>query len=166
MSTSDDDGCNTPSHTTLVSNTESVEGPLSSGIESSCPWPGCKYIIRETESKLVIALKDGGLDLYALPTKETVNYDLGLYWNCCMENEKMWLGFKNTVSAAYMGHSDRQSCWRFQATQLSHGERESFCARQHHDGGYVLLVKHGSGFLPMKAGGKAATELVVDNDRK
>ncbi|RAH49867.1 uncharacterized protein BO95DRAFT_479140 [Aspergillus brunneoviolaceus CBS 621.78] len=83
-----------------------------------------------------------------------------------MENEKMWLGFKNTVSAAYMGHSDLQSCWRFQATQLSHGERESFCTRQHHDGGYVLLVKQGSGFLPMNVGGKAGTELVVDNDRK
>ena len=78
----------------------------------------------------------------------------------------MWLGFKNTVSAAYIGHNDMQSGGRFQVNQLSHSERESFCARQHPDDGHVLLVKHGSGFLPMKAGGKAGTELVVDNDRK
>lgn len=155
MSTSDDDGCNTPSHTTLVSDTESVEGPLSSGIETSCPWPGCKYIIRETESKLVIALKDGGLDLYALPTKETVNYDLGLYWNCVEKNDG-WLGLKNTVSGGFIGLAKSPS---FNATNLDHTMRHSFCARQHPDGGYILLFNDTDDdtLVPMRASNEMLT---------
>ncbi|RAH49865.1 uncharacterized protein BO95DRAFT_479139 [Aspergillus brunneoviolaceus CBS 621.78] len=140
MSTSDDDGRTTPPHTTLASDTEAVEGSLTSSIEISCPWPGGKYIIRETESKLVIALKNGGLGLYALPTKETVDYDLGFYWNC-VENDKGWLGLRNTVSGGFIGLASVQSSKAkiSNATSLYHTMRHSFCARQHPDSGYVLL---------------------------
>ncbi|RAH87689.1 hypothetical protein BO86DRAFT_444579 [Aspergillus japonicus CBS 114.51] len=153
---------------TQTPHTISHERGIQTYKQSTCPWKGGTFIIHEPKSNLVIALSNGVLGLYPQReggSRDTANHDFGPYWKC-MENEARWLGFENTVSAAYIGHNNEMSCWRFAAKQLSHGDRESFCARQHPDGGYVLLVKYGSGFVPMRAGGKGGTELVLDNGQK
>ncbi|PYH85956.1 hypothetical protein BO82DRAFT_389102 [Aspergillus uvarum CBS 121591] len=117
---------------------------------------------------LVITWSNGVLGPYPQReggSRDTANHDFGPYWKC-MENEGMSLGFKNTVSATYIGSNNQISCWRVAAKRLSHRDWESFCARQHPDGGYVLLVKYGSGFVPMRNGGKGGTELVLHNGQK
>jgi hypothetical protein len=44
-----------------------------------------------------------------------------------------------------------------------HREKESFCMRGHPDGGYVLLLRQGYGFLPVQVDG--GIQLVTGTDR-
>lgn len=120
------------------------------------PWPGQSFIICDPKTNLVIALNNGNLGLSSQRTK---GYSEGIHWYC-VENNEMWLGFYNSISGAYIGHNNRN---QFIATARWHDAWEYFCAREHPDGGYLLLVKHWGGFLPMKVGEK--NDLVVDVGR-
>ncbi|KAJ1707633.1 hypothetical protein NYO67_10226 [Aspergillus flavus] len=185
----DEDGYNTPTHDTLshISNDEysaphntgnipeyintDFDLPSYSSMSDSrvgvCPWKGGTYIIRDPETKLVIALEKGILGLYpeASVVESIYQFGRGSHWHC-VENDSMWLGFYNAVSGTYIGHDNRKSNWRFQAKAERHDEWEWFCARQHPDGGHVLLVKHWGEFLPMRIGGKDNRELMVDAKRE
>ena len=44
-----------------------------------------------------------------------------------------------------------------------HRDHETFCVREHPNGGYILLVKQGKGFLPMQIEGD--TQLIVSTKR-
>lgn len=73
----------------------------------------------------------------------------------------MLLGFQNMVSGTFLGHNKKGE---FIAEARSHRDWESFCVREHPDGGYVLLVKQGSGFLPMRID-RDTEELVVSTNK-
>lgn len=157
--------CDTPTHTSdaedSTSDSISVGCPspiFDMGSLNASPWSGGLYIIRDPKSGLAIALKEGTLGLFP----DVYHRGSGGRWRC-VENDRLWLGFKNAVSGAYIGHNNRG---RFVAEEKSHDGWEWFCARQHPLGGHVLLVKHWSGFLPMKIGGEDNKELVVDTERK
>ncbi|KAJ5964189.1 uncharacterized protein N7479_004065 [Penicillium vulpinum] len=64
------------------------------------------------------------------------------------------------VSGTFIGHNNRG---QFIAEAKRHRDWESFCVREHPDGGYVLLVKQGSGFLPMRIHG--GTQIAVSTTR-
>jgi len=172
LSSLDGDGCNTPTHTSIPDTCLDSELPSYSSLNRAtvgvCPWKGATFIIRDPKTNLIIALKEGILGLYPQEKEHSggiYHYGRGSHWHC-VENEGVWLGFCNAVSGTYIGHDNNHSNWRFVAIGKRHAEWEYFCARQHPDGGYVLLVKHWGNFLPMKAGGKENTELVVDAKRE
>ena len=71
----------------------------------------------------------------------------------------MLLGFKKWFLAPLSGVTNKGE---FIAGTKLHRDYESFCIRQHADGGHILLVKQGSGFLPMQ---KRGTQLVVGTNR-
>ncbi|KAE8162814.1 hypothetical protein BDV40DRAFT_264471 [Aspergillus tamarii] len=186
---SDDGGFNTPTHDTVSHVSSDGYGvpqhdgnipqyispdaglPSYSSVSESilgvCPWKGGTYIIRDPKTKLVIALEKGVLGLYpeANEVESLYHYGRGSHWHC-VENDRMWLGFYNAVSGTYIGHDNRKNNWRFQAKAERHDEWEWFCARQHPDGGHILLVKHWNEFLPMRIGGKDGRELMVDAKRE
>jgi hypothetical protein len=65
------------------------------------------------------------------------------------------------VSETYIGHNGRG---KFYAKVTHHKEHEYFCARRHPDGGYLLLMRHGSKLWKMDIG-KDDNELVeTDNE--
>lgn len=82
----------------------------------------------------------------------------GIYWSC-VESDEMLLGFQNMVSGTFIGHNNKG---KFIAGAIFHRDWESFCVREHTDGGYVL-VKHGSGFLPMRI--DRGRQLVVSTNK-
>lgn len=163
-----DEGCNTPTHTSVSDAGLDSDLPSYSSLNrttaGTCPWKGGTFIIRDPETKLVIVLKEGVLGLCPQEKEhggDTYHYGRGSHWHC-VENEGMWLGFYNIVSGTYIGHNNTRSNWRFHAKARHHEEWEYFCVREHPDGGHVLLVKHWRNFLPMKVGGMENRELVVD----
>jgi hypothetical protein len=122
------------------------------------------HIIRDPKTGLAIVLKDGHLGLR--PEEEgygndIYNYGRGSHWHC-VENDEMWLGFRNSVSGTYIGHNNEK---KFVARAGKHREWEWFCVRQHPDGGHILLVRHWSGFRAMSVE-SATRELVVDENRE
>ncbi|CEL02073.1 hypothetical protein ASPCAL01648 [Aspergillus calidoustus] len=144
------------------------------------PHKDATFLIRDRATGLVIALEDGELGLHPdekSPTSSNTGgtdtdtdtgrqsgyqHSRGSHWRC-IENDELWLGFRNSVSREYIGHNgDVKGHWRFIAEKKHHESWEWFCAReQHPDGGHVLLVKHKSGFRAMRAGGEGGRELVV-----
>ncbi|KAJ5317492.1 hypothetical protein N7508_002000 [Penicillium antarcticum] len=151
--TTKDDRCDTP--------ISSVYGGASGRVTSlqpiiidpnSCPSEGRLFIIRDPNTELVIGLNEGILTL----VPERNGYVCGIYW-LCVESENMWLGFRNAISGTYIGHDNKR---KFIADKKWHRGHESFCVRQHPDGGHVMLVRWSNdGFLPMRVEGR--TELVV-----
>lgn len=136
----------------------------------SYPWNGGTYSIRDRESRLAITLKGDHLSLCPREEERIGNShhpDRSGLWNC-VEVESMWLGFYNDASGKFIGHGGgwwRE--WIFVAEAERHDQWRCFCARQHPDGGHILLVEHWHKFLPMALRGKKNRELVVDyEDRK
>ncbi|GAD93498.1 conserved hypothetical protein [Paecilomyces variotii No. 5] len=167
-STSDDQECNTP-RTSIPDGFPDSELPsypsLSRTRIGTCPWKGGTYIIRDPETKLVITLKEGVLGLCPEEkghphTAGSYHHGRGSHWKC-VENKGMWLGFYNSVSGTYIRHNNNKNNWQFDAKGERHDKWERFCAREHPDGGHILLVKHFEDFRPMKIGGKDNRELVV-----
>ncbi|PYH41606.1 uncharacterized protein BP01DRAFT_305439 [Aspergillus saccharolyticus JOP 1030-1] len=115
----------------------------------SCPCAGGKYLIRDMQSKLFIALNNGVLGLHTLPTDHPANYDLGPYWNC-VEKNNMWFGLKNTVSGGFITSNNFGGC---DAMDLNHEAKQSFCPRHQPDGGYVLLFRSGERLSPLSVVG-------------
>ncbi|OQD80392.1 hypothetical protein PENANT_c036G03790 [Penicillium antarcticum] len=127
-----DDRCDTP--------ISSVYGGASGRVTSlqpiiidpnSCPSEGRLFIIRDPNTELVIGLNEGILTL----VPERNGYVCGIYW-LCVESENMWLGFRNAISGTYIGHDNKR---KFIADKKWHRGHESFCVRQHPDGGHVML---------------------------
>ncbi|KAL2826756.1 hypothetical protein BJY01DRAFT_229559 [Aspergillus pseudoustus] len=188
----EDEICYTPSAATRTSSAEAhthlhspFDPPPNYAITSSsaasaptsavAPHPNATFIIRDRSTGLVIALKDGELGLH--PDEKSPSsgghitsyehqHGRGSHWHC-VENEDFWLGFRSSVSKQYIGHNNKKenNKWRFIAKADQHRGWEYFCAREHPEGGHVLLVKHYDGFRAMKVGGKDGRELLVV-DRK
>ncbi|KAJ5170239.1 uncharacterized protein N7500_003022 [Penicillium coprophilum] len=72
----------------------------------------------------------------------------------------MFLGFQNVISGTFIGHNNKN---KLIAEAKVHSDWESFCVRANPDGGYLLLVKQGRGFLPMRVDGD--NQLVVSTNR-
>ncbi|CRL26958.1 unnamed protein product [Penicillium camemberti] len=121
----------------------------------NCPWKDRSFVIRVPHTTLVIGLQKGSLRL--VPERRA--YRCGIYWSC-VESDEMLLGFQNMVSGTFIGHNNKG---KFIAEARFHRDWESFCVREHPDGGYVLLVKQGSGFLPMRI--DRGTHLVVSTNK-
>ncbi|KAL5333089.1 hypothetical protein BJX70DRAFT_79238 [Aspergillus crustosus] len=176
LSDSDGEECMTPTgtHTSIPSPSLNQLDPNDSAPPSYastratvgvCPQKNKTFIIRDPKTDLVVALKDGVLGLHP-DEKERTNTGIphhgrGSHWHC-VENDDLWLGFRSAVSGCYIGHNnEKNNNWRFIAEVKRHAGWEYFCAREHPEGGHVLLVKHNSGFRAMKAGGRNKRELVV-----
>lgn len=155
--TTEDGGCDTPTYSSVCggSTTSSPPRHLNTARSMDCPWKGRSFIIRDSNTSLVIGLQKGILRL----VPEHSERGCGIHWSC-VESDGMLLGFQNMVSGTFIGHNNRG---KLIAGAKLHRDWESFCVREHPDGGYLLLVKQGSGFLPMRIDG--GTELVVSNNR-
>jgi hypothetical protein len=89
----------------------------------------------------VIGLQKGILRL----VPERSGHGYGIYWSCVQSSE-MFLGFQNVVSGTFIECISN----RFIVEAKLHRESGYFCIRAHPDGGYIILAKHGFGFLPMQ----------------
>ncbi|KAL4993284.1 hypothetical protein BDV10DRAFT_198455 [Aspergillus recurvatus] len=118
---------------------------------ATCPYAGATFVIRHARTGRVISLQNGILSLHNADKA----HDGGSHWRC-VQSEDMWLGFKNAVSAGYIGHNRQLT-----ASAMLHVDSEKFCVRQHPCGGHLILLKYGSGFRPICAGGARGKELVV-----
>ncbi|KGO67110.1 Actin cross-linking [Penicillium italicum] len=155
--TTEDERCDTPIYSSVCdgSTVSSTSGHLTTARSRNCPWKGRSFVIRDPNTGLVIGLQYGILRLVS----EDSEHGCGIFWSC-VESDEMLLGFQNMVSGTFIGHNNKG---KLIAWAKSHRDWESFCVREHPDGGYVLLVKQGSGFLPMRIDG--GTQLVVSSDR-
>ncbi|KAJ5374141.1 hypothetical protein N7517_006147 [Penicillium concentricum] len=155
--TTEDGRCDTPTFSSVCG--ESIDNfPSRHSVATpsrNCPWKGRSYIIRDPATNLVIGLQKGILRL--MP--ERSGHGCGIYWSC-VESDHMFLGFQNLVSGTFIGHNNKN---KFIAEAKVLNDFESFCVRAHPDGGYLLLVKQGRGFLPMRVDG--GTRLVVSTNR-
>ncbi|KAL4781985.1 hypothetical protein BJX76DRAFT_306797 [Aspergillus varians] len=153
--------CNTPTDTSPPESYADPDHPPYLAPLAVPPEGGATFVIRDPQTGLVIALRNGMLSLR--PERQVHGFGLtgrGSHWHC-VENDELWLGFRNAVSGTYIGHDNKQSCWRFIADAKAHKPWEWFCARQHPGGGHMLLVRHNDGFRAMKIGGEQNRELIV-----
>ncbi|KAL3476596.1 hypothetical protein BJX99DRAFT_227672 [Aspergillus californicus] len=169
--TSDSDPeCYTPTHTSPPASIFDRERPLPSTRTPRmplpiCPRKGITFLIRDPLTGLVINLDDGILRLHpgqrGNGPSDTPHHGRDSHWHC-VENENLWLGFRNAVSGRYIGRNDdtKGKC-RFIVEAPRHDEWEWFCAREHPLGGHVLLVKVRKGFRAMKIGGDGGREVLV-----
>ncbi|KAL4966494.1 uncharacterized protein BDV14DRAFT_198949 [Aspergillus stella-maris] len=121
----------------------------------SCLHTNGTFIIRDRGIGFILALRNG------IPALRSPNMasDTSAHWRC-VENDDLWLGFKSVASGRYLGHNNRAE-WRLVARSEYHDNRELFCARQHPDGGSVLLVGRDGALRVVKAGEQEQKELVV-----
>ncbi|KAI1466271.1 uncharacterized protein F4812DRAFT_461241 [Daldinia caldariorum] len=124
-----------------------IESPCScsaqrAGAADTPPFPGSTYAIRECNTGRYITLVEG--ELRAL---QNVGDQGGWHWVCIETNG--WLGFRNPVSSTHIGHDTKHNYWAQYKHHLSH---ESFCARKHPDGGYVLLSRQDEELWKMSVG--------------
>jgi hypothetical protein len=128
------------------------------------PQPRKKFIIRESKTGLLIALKRGVLDLHFDPTQvydipgrpiahNTVATGAALKMRTCGSDSKMRsqehiLGAINNARHSF-------------AKAAPHRSWEQFCVRQHPDGGHALLARHKGGFRSMRVGGDGERLLIV-----
>ncbi|KAL3479606.1 hypothetical protein BJX99DRAFT_221922 [Aspergillus californicus] len=127
------------------------------------PRKDVTFIIRDPKTRCVITLRDGVLGLHPQERQQSGNSHYSPradHWHCVEDND-MWLGFRNAVSGTYLGHDSNAKKWRFRAEGKKHGGCQHFCVRQDPSGGHVLLVMNWTQFRAMKAGGVEGRELVV-----
>lgn len=161
----DEEECPTPTHTSVSSETIS-HPPLDMNetilYAGAAPWKSNKYIIRDPESKLVIALRNDVLGLFS----ERYYYGGAGRWRS-IENGHMWLGFRNIISGTYIGHDGKG---KFVANAKRHSDWECFCTRQHPSGGHLLLMKEKKddldGFFSMTTGGKDNKKLLASTKQE
>ncbi|KAI1371185.1 hypothetical protein F4677DRAFT_316860 [Hypoxylon crocopeplum] len=135
----------TPTHTMATDDLNDRCSPPPSPSPSdkeTVPWPGRTFIIKDPISGRQITLVRGELRL------EYHTGDQGGYHWICVEKNG-WLGFCDPVHNTYMGHDNRCG---FIAQFKHHKDHESFCARKHPDGGYLLLTQHRDGLRRMDIG--------------
>ncbi|KAI1474674.1 hypothetical protein F4774DRAFT_321124 [Daldinia eschscholtzii] len=135
-------GMTTPTHT--ISSTNTMDNSCSCPIQrtelkDTPPFPGQTFAIRERNTGRYITLMEGNLLVL-----ENVGNQGGWHW-VCVENNG-WLGFRNPVSSTHIGHDTNHKYWAEYKHHLSH---ESFCARKHPQGGYILLSRQGDALWKM-----------------
>ncbi|XP_014557167.1 hypothetical protein COCVIDRAFT_97711 [Bipolaris victoriae FI3] len=106
--------------------------------QSSIPWPGRTFIIRSHDTGQVITFLDGEIILDKPGGFGTFR------WRCV--ERRGWLGFRDPVSARYMGYDSRG--W-IRCAVDKHNDWEYICVRKRPEGGYVLLVLVENKLLPM-----------------
>ncbi|KAI0383363.1 hypothetical protein F5Y04DRAFT_251136 [Hypomontagnella monticulosa] len=126
----------TPTYTMAADDASGRASP-SCGTELACfreaiPHSGQTFAIRERNTGRFITLIEGSLQV-----KHNTGDQGGWHWVCT--DFKGWLGFRSPVSGTYMGHDTQGNFWAKYSHHLGH---ESFCARKHPDGGYLLLMRH------------------------
>lgn len=127
----DADGFDTPTHTSVCEDVYDLH--VSEYIKEEPPLPGGVYIIRDPETRLVIALEGGKL---RLASDINVN-DRSAQWRC-VRHPETWYGFQNVASGTFIGHNDHG---QFIAEVRWHRSWEQFRVDHHENGGYVLLVR-------------------------
>src|ERR1700760_1523535 len=88
---------NTPPETVVAGDDDFLESqdPLGDRkMNSSIPWPGSTFIIREVSTGQVLTLFDGKVILASLGGPGNIHWE-------CVET-KGWLGFRNRVSGRYL----------------------------------------------------------------
>lgn len=139
-----DQGCDTPTHSSVHDGSADYVTSIDLILNRSrnCPWEGRTFIIREPTTKFMIGLHKGILCL----VPEQSGHGCGVYW-ACLESKDMWLGFENVVSSTFLGHDNNG---KVIAQAKKQSDFEYFFVRAHPNGGYVLLMKNGWGFLPLQ----------------
>jgi hypothetical protein len=108
--------------------------------QSSIPWPGRTFIIRNQASGEVITFLDGQLVL-------DKPGGLGTFrWRCV--EDKGWMGFKDPASALYLGYHEHGVLF---CRSLHHQNNEYLCPRMRPEGDWVLLVRQGHALRPLGA---------------
>ncbi|KAI1428977.1 hypothetical protein F5Y12DRAFT_586205 [Xylaria sp. FL1777] len=124
--------CTTPNRT---SSTFTIDGGV-----TSVPEREKTYMIRDMKSGGAVTLVDG---------RVTLELDAGTkggwHWRC-EEHPSGWIGFRNAVSASYLGR-DNKGGFIAKAEYLK--DWEMFVLRPRDPRGYNLLVKYGHTLKPM-----------------
>jgi hypothetical protein len=108
--------------------------------QSSVPWPGRTFIIRNQASGEVITFLDGQLVL-------DKPGGLGTFrWRCVEEGG--WLGFKDPASALQLGYHEHGFLF---CRSLHHRNNEYICPRIRPEGGWMLLVQKDHHLQPLGA---------------
>lgn len=118
------------------------------------PWAGETYMIRDRLHGRIITLEESNLRL-----ETHISRTGGWHW-VCVEKDG-WLGFRNRVSGTYIGHNGKG---KFYAKVTHHKDHEYFCARRHLDGGYLLLMRHGSKLWKMDIGEDGHELIETENE--
>ncbi|KAI1394472.1 uncharacterized protein F4822DRAFT_48506 [Hypoxylon trugodes] len=118
------------------------------------PYPGQTFIIREHNGNRLITLVEG-----EVRARENIGEQGGWHWVCV--EQRGWLGFRNPVSSTYLGHDTQGAFW---AKYKHHIIHESFCARRHPNGGYVLLMRHDDELQKMAIGDDGCTLVETTGD--
>jgi hypothetical protein len=123
----------TPPSTIAPSTIADDDGPAHQGasISFSVPWPGNTFIIRDMSSGNVLTLLDGQVVLSPLGGRGSI------HWRCV--DNKGWIGFQNTISGKYLGHS----FWGWLVCDAWQPQGyERFCVRLLPLGGFTLMMTH------------------------
>ncbi|KAJ5298409.1 uncharacterized protein N7443_006529 [Penicillium atrosanguineum] len=146
--------CNTPTHTTVFDDPveSKISNPIDDGDAVGPPYEGGTYIIRNTQTKLAITLRDS---LLCLVPQDTEN-DRASHWHC-EAGTLNWLGFCNAVSGTYIGYNIHGNI----IAEARHHLWWEYCSiRPHPGGGYQLLVLHWFENKPIRIGDEG-TQLVL-----
>jgi hypothetical protein len=129
------DICTPATSEKTAENTRTSETP-----QSSIPWPGRTFIIRNQANGKVITFLNGEIIL-------DKPGGLGTFrWRCV---EKFgWLGFKDPASAQHLGYDEES---RLRCAVDHHQDWEYICPRMRPDGGFVLMVLVEQQLLPLGA---------------
>ncbi|KAF2009331.1 hypothetical protein BU24DRAFT_428868 [Aaosphaeria arxii CBS 175.79] len=135
-----DDILNTPSET--LADLPEIQDPTSNRIESSIPYPGSTFIIKDIGSGHVITLRNGQLGLHAVGGPG--NYR----WNCLSHDN--WLCFQDPGSGLFISYDDSSRFMGFLRCMVSQPDDwEHFCVMPQPQGGFILMMTHWKKILPV-----------------
>lgn len=138
---SDDVDISTNCSTILTPSASTVDfKEFDNPIESSIPYPGKIFMLRDNETGKVLTLLDGDVSLQPPGTRGSA-----YHWIC--EEHNGWLGFKNVASGTYLGHNFWGNIY---AAASRHNLWENFCVRIQPNGGFVLLMMQAFTLWPVK----------------
>jgi hypothetical protein len=108
--------------------------------QTSIPWPGHTYIIRNRANGQVITFLNGEIIL-------DKPGGLGTFrWNCV--EKRGWMGFKDPASALHLGYDDKSF---LRCVMAHHQDWEYICPRMRPEGDFVLMVLVNGELLPLGA---------------
>jgi hypothetical protein len=138
--TTDEDGCNTPTSTSVFDDPRGLEAYERPGLTrlGEPPYEGRIYIIRDSEKGLALAVKEGVLNLFSQCNED----DGRIHWRCIRDQDG-WYGFKNMGSGTLIGHNSRG---QFIAEATQHAGTQHFRVEHDQDGGYTLIVRRENWF--------------------
>ncbi|KAF2106423.1 hypothetical protein BDV96DRAFT_507865 [Lophiotrema nucula] len=113
-------------------------------VDTSVPWPGNTYIIRSKGTSHILTLLEGRPQLLSPGHRGCI------HWTCV--EHAGFLGFRNVASGKYLGFDDKHFFCCAKDGRADSWEKFMVVARP--DGGFVMLMTHGSNWTLWPVGMK------------